>query len=665
MRLLLALCAVASAVEVTPIGKVIDLLNDMLEKGKQEKQAEEVAMAKFNEWCKNTIAQKSEDIQENEDQMDKLKGEIEGHEGAAKKLGLSIAQAQKDIESKTAEMAQDKALRAKQRKDYEAQHQDLSESVSALRRAIEVMKAQPKDIAGKDVSKVTLLQELSQKVPFATDKINAFLQQDPNNPNRQAYEFQSGKIVDFLENLYDKFVRERQELEVAESNQKSNYLTDRANNEGQVTLWTDQSESDQASKADHEAQSAEKLGDVKETEEANNNDKEYKQGSTALCQKKQDDFAARQQLRGEEIEALAEAIKILGSDAVKGHGEKHLPQLLQTSSEEPARQKVVAFLTARAQKLAAPALLSLSMRLSTGADPFRKVKELIEDLLMKLRKEAEEEATAKGECDASLAKNEATRKEKTTKIAEEIAEIDGLEALIASLKEQIDEHSRSIAELDKSMADATKLREEEKAKNQQTIAEAQESQAAVKQATELLKKFYAKAGAAVALTQQEPKKETEHGAIWGKETGIPEPFDDTPYKGQQAGNGGIIGFLDVIMTDFKRLEDDTTSDEKRAQKEYNTFMEDSTVNRKKHSTLLEQKTEKKNNSEESLADSKKEKDNLQSQLNDALEAYDALKPACVDSGINYQERVAQREDEIQSLREALQILDPSNRAVNA
>ena len=36
--------------------------------------------------------------------------------------------------------------------------------------------------------------------------------------------------------------------------------------------------------------------------------------------------------------------------------------------------------------------------------------------------------------------------------------------------------------------------------------------------------------------------------------------------------------------------------------------------------------------------------------------YEKLKPSCVDAGLSYEERVKMREEEIQSLQEALRIL---------
>jgi len=39
-----------------------------------------------------------------------------------------------------------------------------------------------------------------------------------------------------------------------------------------------------------------------------------------------------------------------------------------------------------------------------------------------------------------------------------------------------------------------------------------------------------------------------------------------------------------------------------------------------------------------------------------MDYYDKLKPTCVDAGVSYEERVARRKDEIESLRQALKIM---------
>merc|ERR1719203_1473751 len=160
--------------------------------------------------------------------------------------------------------------------------------------------------------------------------------------------------------------------------------------------------------------------------------------------------------------------------------------------------------------------------------------------------EANEEAEHKGWCDTELSTNEQTRKEKTQSVETLHAEIDQLEASIAKLTEDIGDLTKAVAELDAAMAKATNLRQEEKATNAQTIKDAGEAQTAVAQALTVLREFYAKAGEAVALVQQQPE--------------APEIFD-TSYKGMQSENGGVVGMLEVIESDFARLEGDTRAEE--------------------------------------------------------------------------------------------------------
>merc|ERR1712039_848820 len=284
---------------------------------------------------------------------------------------------------------------------------------------------------------------------------------------------------------------------------------------------------------------------------------------TATCEQKASDFESRQQLRAEELEAIAKAIEILSSDDVKGNAEKYLPTLVQKASPSLAQlrsksasepqQRAADFLRTRAGQLNSRVLSALSVRVAD--DPFAKVKKMIKDLIVRLMEEANEEAEHKGWCDTELATNEQTRKEKTEAVETLHAEIDQLEASIAKLTEEISELSIAVADLNAAMAKATKLRAEEKATNLATIKDAGEAQTAVAQALTVLKEFYAKAGDATALIQQTP----------------PAIFD-SPYQGMQSENGGVIGMLEVIESDFARLEADTTAAEATAQKTYDTFM---------------------------------------------------------------------------------------------
>merc|ERR1711948_114351 len=182
----------------------------------------------------------------------------------------------------------------------------------------------------------------------------------------------------------------------------------------------------------------------------------------------------------------------------------------------------------------------------------------------------------------------------------------------------------------------------EHAENTQTIEDAKEAQVAVAQALTVLREFYAKAGEATALLQQQPV--------------APEIFD-SPYKGMQSENGGVVGMLEVIESDFARLEADTKAAEASAQKEYDEFMTDSKVDKESKETDIEHKTTKKQDETQALTTKKEDLEGTQKELDAALAYFDKLKPSCVDAGVSYEDRVARREEEIESLQEALKILN--------
>merc|ERR1739838_7857 len=111
----------------------------------------------------------------------------------------------------------------------------------------------------------------------------------------------------------------------------------------------------------------------------------------------------------------------------------------------------------------------------------------------------------------------------------------------------------------------------------------------------VLKEFYAKAGEATALLQQ------------------PEIFD-SPYKGMQSENGGVVGMLEVIESDFARLEADTKAAEATAQKEYDDFMTESKVDKAAKETDIEHKTTKKQDEAQSLNTKNEDLEGTQKEL---------------------------------------------------
>jgi hypothetical protein len=618
-----------------------------------------VQFAAYKQFCDDTTVEKQKAIKEANEMIEVLKADIFQYATDAEELGKQIAQHDEDISVWEGDLKAATNVREIEKADYDALHKDYSESVDALERAIAVLKKQAYDRKQASFAQVAKsLKNLDLIPKEAKRALDLFLAQDPDEtlaisaPEANAYEFQSQGIIDMLNKLLDKFIDERTTLEKTESDSVHAFqmLSQDLNNA--ITHSKAARAEKAATKAKKLQAKADAEGSLTDTTTTLADDEKYLSDLVATCEQKALDFESRQTLRAEELVAVAKAIEIISGAAVKGNAEKHLPQLLQAKTgkaalaqlradvHNPAQRRVAEYLKLQAHQLNSRLLSALAVKVAS--DPFKKIKKLIKDLITKLLEEANEEATHKGWCDTELSTNKQTRQEKTEMVETLHADIDGLTASISMLTEEVQELTQQVAEIDAAVAKATSIREAEKEKNTETIADSQEAQTAVSQALAVLNDFYAKAAQATALVQQQPE--------------APEIFD-SPYKGMGGESGGVIGMLEVINSDFARLEAETKAAEEQAQKEYDEFMNDSEVDKAQKTADIEHKTKLKQDQSAALTTAKSDLEGTNKELAAALDYYEKLKPSCVDSGVSYEDRVARREEEIQSLKEALQILN--------
>jgi len=471
-----------------------------------------------------------------------------------------------------------------------------------------------------------------------------------------------------LGDLRLRFQDERRSLEKEETNRKY------AHNQFAQKLHDTQTEdtATRAEKATAKAQAAQSLADAKndlnELETGKQADEKYLQETRAVCKQKSSDFEMRQKLRAEELEALRKAQELISSETVVAPAAAHLPALLQrratlgssagasilaqvrskmNGADRPKLQaRVSSLLAGRAKDTGSQLLAAVANR--AEEDPFEKVRQMITDLLARLEEEANDEANHKEWCDGELATNEKTRKETSAEASRLTSRIEELTALEATQTHEISALNDELAELAASVKEATRARTEENIKNTATIKDAKEAQAAVMQAIKTLKSFYAKAAGATSLAQQQP----------GAAADAPYVFDnDAAYTGMQGEKTGVIGMLEVVQSDFARLESDTSASEAAAQREYAEFSETSDMDRQEKEREARQTGFQKVRTTRDLNQAKTDLEATQEELDSALEYYEKLKPSCIGEAANYGDRKAMREAEIASLQEALKVLE--------
>jgi len=466
-------------------------------------------------------------------------------------------------------------------------------------------------------------------------------------PEANAYEFQSSSVIDMLQKLQLKFQDQMLALQKAEMSAKHNYevllqqLTD------------DQATAEETIAKKTEAKNTRLADNAKAIEErtvvaaAMAEDEKTLATTTADCAAATKEYNKNQQVRADELKALQEATEILMGEDVSGNAEKYLPKFVQlraagkptalaqlrTTVQDNQRMKAVQLLQAHAEKYGDKYLATIAEHVA--ADPFGKVKSMIKELIIKLQEEANAEADQHAYCTTELAKNKMTREDKSAEVDKLTAELDELSATSTLLGKEIGELSTEIAEIREQQAGATQIRQEEKAENNVTVADAKVAQVAVEKAKQVLAAYYAKA--AESLLQR--------------------AATEAPYKGMQTESGNIMDFLEVIMSDFARLEAETSAAEEAAQAAYEKFMADSNQDIAVKDTEMKHKEDSKSATDEKARTTKKELELTQSELDAALEYYEKLKPECVDKSLSYAERKQAREEEIQSLKEALNVLE--------
>merc|ERR1719333_1450718 len=210
--------AAGSSAKVTPVQKVLELMQGMLAQGKDEKKAEQVQFSQFKQFCDDTATEKTRRIAEANEKIDRLEADIEKYTSDAAILTKEIAAHDEDISVWNGDLAAAQKIRDIEKTAYDATHKDYSESEDALTRAIAVLKKEAYDRKQASFVQLSKLKALDMIPAQAKKTIDAFLAQDPDlgEPEAIGYEFQSHGIIEMLEKLLDKFTAELTQLEKEE-----------------------------------------------------------------------------------------------------------------------------------------------------------------------------------------------------------------------------------------------------------------------------------------------------------------------------------------------------------------------------------------------------------------------------------------------------------------
>merc|ERR1719420_1733130 len=306
-----------------------------------------------------------------------------------------------------------------------------------------------------------------------------------------SYESSSGSIVSAIEEMEGKAEDTLSATRKKEMQNQYSFEMVKTTLTGELKNSEDKlstAKSSQAAAAEAEGKAK---GELTATTSSKAADEEYASTLKTECETKATEWEQRQKDATEEMGVIAKAKDILvgGVKAFVQVKTVSKKSDFDTDDEDDKtadrREKVVNLLKELATTQKSYALNQMAAM--ARSDPFVKIRGLIEDMIAKLLKEAQEEATQKAFCDEEIGKSKKAQEEKQAKIDEYQTRIDKASSTIATLMEDVKELESEVAEIDANQAEATDMRNKENADYVQASTDFRDSAAAVAKAIEVLK----------------------------------------------------------------------------------------------------------------------------------------------------------------------------------
>jgi chromosome segregation ATPase len=672
----------ATSVEDSPIEKVLTMLGDLQAEVVTEGKAEAETYDKFACFCKDVTEEKSKAITDGSDEKSELEATINTETSKRDELDEKVNGFVKRLGEIEEEVKEAMDSRHAEKLEFDKNVLDMEGALQALESAIEQLKAskptllQIKSIQTSVRKAMVMADALGLTVgsPKSQKALSAMMIHQRAEVPDEVYEFHSQEIIDILEGLLKDFksgktTLDEEEVKAVEAHEKMISAL-----EEEKESKTKEMEDAKAEKATAQETIAEKSGELSTISATLLDDQEYLKDLSAKCNEKAKLWDERTAARSDELGAISQAISI-----IKGLTKKEEPALVQihtvhekdvalhsalgflqleskphlsaisskqseTAAQEVKRDAIVSLLRSEAKVLKSGLLNKLAQRVA--ADPFAKVKKLIQELIERLLQEAADEASHKGWCDKEMGKAKQTRGYKVEEIEKLNQALAGAEALRNKLTEEVDTLKKEVEKLGTGLDEATELREKEKKENEDTIKESKEAKEAVGEAIKVLKDFY----------EKNSFLQYEHPAFLQRED-PPDAGFDGAYKGKGDKAGGIVGMLEVVQSDFERTEKETEKAEAQAAKDFIEFERTTKVSKKTKEIALESTESQLKETEGTIETDKESLIATQKSLDSALKELQELHEACVDTGASYEEKKAQREQELEALKKALCILD--------
>eukprot|EP00928_Gymnodinium_smaydae_P035485 TRINITY_DN2496_c0_g1_i3.p1 TRINITY_DN2496_c0_g1~~TRINITY_DN2496_c0_g1_i3.p1 ORF type:complete len:709 (-),score=280.86 TRINITY_DN2496_c0_g1_i3:72-2198(-) len=685
---------VAEGTQDTPVTRVVKLLKGMQTTLENEMQEDKALYDKLNCWCHGNTLEKDEAIDKSTAKIEQLSADIESLSAKSSELKTSIG----EIEAKVAEdkktLAEATALREKQLQEAHGAGLDSTQAIENLKAAINVLskhhKAPPKStVEGGAVFKserdswsflsMDAKEGLKRLLPEGGDVDDDELQASPISPHGflqdssesrmtpeeqgaveraiksasafvqaryyPAYQSQSGGIMGVLKQLKEEMEGDYAEAKQKETEQNAAFQELREAKTQEIDSGEKMAERKEDELATTDNNLAEAKEDLAQEQEALGESQKFMKNLKAQCDEADKNFEERKAARLAEIQAVGETISILQADEARDVMSSTYNFMQLKSSESTrsatARRAAAASLLDTSRKVRSPELAVLAT--SVELDAFSKVKKAIDDMVSMLKTQQADEVKKNDWCKAEFHENDmTTARTNDEKDALEV-KISELDMSIKTLAQGIEDSKARISQLQVDLQRASEDRVEENHEFQKTVADQTATIEVLKKALDKLATFYDFA---------QVSRQAESVVAGRRQT---PPVPQMEYS-KNKGAAGVMQMIEKLIGEAKDLVKDSKKSESAAQAAYEVLVADTNDSVK---TLQEEVVSKTKAKGVATKDKRQATDDLHATVDEleGLSKYNAqLHGECDYTLKNFEVRQKARQEEIESLQQAKQIL---------
>jgi len=629
--LLLCCVAVVEVQSVSPVQKVLALIDEMAGKVKADLDTEVKVFEASSAFADKAATEKSYALKSSAESMESLNAVILDAQSTISSHETNIADLSNKVSAAERELDKAVALREKEHADFVLSEKELVTNVEQITFVIEgaASFAQMTPDAKKSLQALTKglgsVADAGFVMHGPTAKVAAFLQSEDEDGSGD-----------------DVLVVVKERAEAALSGARRNEQ-EAASSHGSVSMGLENEikgmnkELKQSTQGKQRA--AEELAqaqkDLAIEQKGHAEDEAFAQDLKRDFQAQARDFEVEFRDASAELKALGDATAILKKKFASFLEARARTEVrVATRLNDDQKVRALRMIQQLGQRLHSTALVSLAYR--AAADPFAKVRGMVEDMLAKLQQEAAEAATQEAFCNEERAKSTKSKEEKEQSLAKTNARMAKAESAVAALAEQIATLSKQLAESDAQLREATEIRTSERSIFAKSEKDLSESVEACQAAIQVLRDYYEGSS---SLLQAGVKVKAAS-------------------KAQAKDGSGILGVLEFAASDFEKQLSDIKVAEREAVSKFDALVMEAKQLKAVKQVEVKAKESETKSLKTALNDYSEDKEGVSAELQAVVDYLAELKPKCeADAPPSYAEKKAARDAEVQGLKEALKILE--------